>query len=85
MACARPVVSTHLETGVDYINQDGVTGLVVPPQNALALGEALNQLLDQPDLSTRLGRQGRERVEREFTKKMMAEKTFSLYRDLLKE
>lgn len=84
MACARPVVSTRLETGVDYINQDGVTGVVVPPRNAPALEEALNRLLDQPGLSTRLGRRGRERVEREFTKEGMAEKTFSLYRDLMK-
>src|SRR5262249_26291664 len=29
MACGRPVVSTNLETGVPWVNQDGVTGLVV--------------------------------------------------------
>jgi rhamnosyl/mannosyltransferase len=85
MACARPVVSTRLETGVDYINRDGITGLVVPPRDARALGEALNRLLDHPRLGSRLGRQGRERVEEVFTKKRMAEKTFELYRKLLKE
>ena len=31
MAAGRPVVSTNLPTGVPWVNQDGVSGLVVPP------------------------------------------------------
>ncbi len=83
MACSRPVVSTNLDTGVTYINQDGETGLVVPPRDPGALRDALTRLLDDPELREELGSTGRIRVEEEFTKKKMAERTLQLYRDLL--
>jgi len=82
MACSRPVVSTRLDTGVNYINLDHETGLVVPPQDPGKLRDGLNELLDDPELSAELGRRGQLRVEQEFTKKKMAEKTFQLYKEL---
>ena len=39
MASGVPVVSTNLPTGVPWVNQDGVTGLVVPPRDPRALAE----------------------------------------------
>ena len=39
MACGKPVISTELETGTSYVNVHGETGLVVPPNNATALGK----------------------------------------------
>jgi len=82
MACSRPVVSTRLDTGVNYINLDRETGLVVPPQDSGKLRDALNELLSNPELRKKLGRQGRERVKREFTKEKMAVRTFDLYQNL---
>ena len=84
MASARPVVSSRLDTGITYTNQDGITGLVVPPRDSPSLASALNRLLNNPNLAEEMGRQGRLRVEREFTKEKMAEKTFLMYRDLLR-
>lgn len=83
MACSRPVVSTDLNTGVNYINQDGVTGFLVPPRDPRALGEALGRILDDAELGRRLGAQGRQRAEALFTRERMAEKTLLLYRELL--
>jgi len=83
MACSRPVVSTRLDTGVNYINLNRKTGLVVPPQDSGMLRDGLNELLNDPELREKLGRQGRERVEREFTKEKMAERTFELYNKLV--
>ena len=82
MACSRPVVSTRLDTGVTYINRDGETGMVVPPQDPAKLRDALNRLLNNSELSEKLGRRGRERVEQEFTKEKMAEKTYRLYQEI---
>jgi len=31
MACGTPVISTNLQTGVPWVNQDGVSGIVVTP------------------------------------------------------
>ncbi len=85
MASSRPVVSTRLGTGVDYANRDGVTGLLVPPRDVSALENALNRILDNPELGRKMGRRGRLRVEEEFTRQKMAERTYRMYRDLLSQ
>lgn len=83
MACYKPVVSTDLETGVPYVNRNGVTGFVVPPRNPRALAGAINRLLGDESLRTRMGIEGRRRVEREFTKERMAQETLKLYEEVL--
>jgi rhamnosyl/mannosyltransferase len=55
MAAGVPVVSTNLPTGVPWVNQDGVSGLVVPPGDAGALGDAIGRLGRDPALRRRLG------------------------------
>ena len=67
MAAGKPVVSTRLGTGVDWVNVDGTTGVTVPPGDAAALRAALARLLADPQLRTRLGTAGRRRVEERFT------------------
>ncbi|MDD3296474.1 MAG: glycosyltransferase [Candidatus Omnitrophica bacterium] len=79
--CSKPVVSTDLPTGVPFVNLDGITGLVVPPKSSQALANAINTLLEDADLCSRLGKQGKERVESQFTMKGMAQKVISLYKD----
>jgi glycosyltransferase involved in cell wall biosynthesis len=79
MASSRPVISSRLDTGITYSNIDGETGLVVPPRDAEALRDAINSLLNDKDLNTEMGRKGRERVEQEFTKEKMADRTFEMY------
>jgi len=83
MACCKPVVSTYLNTGVPYVNQNGKTGLIVPPRDSRALAGAINRLLEDESLSTRMGIEGRRRVEREFTKERMARETLKLYDEVL--
>jgi rhamnosyl/mannosyltransferase len=83
MACGKPVISTHLETGVQYVNQTGVTGFIVPPRDSEALAGAINRLLEDEKLRTRMGIEGRRRVEREFTKERMAWGTLKLYEEVL--
>lgn len=83
MACGKPVVSTRLETGVQYVNQDGKTGLIVPPRDSEALADAINRLLGDGGLRKRMGFEGRRRVEREFTKEKMARRTLKLYERVL--
>jgi rhamnosyl/mannosyltransferase len=83
MACGRPVVSTSLPTGVSWVNQDGMTGLLVPPADPRALAGAMTRLLDDRSLRERLGADGRRRVEAEFTKKKMGARVLELYREIL--
>ena len=55
MACNKPVVSTDLETGVPYVNRNGITGFVVPPRDSWALAEAINRLLEDESLRNHMG------------------------------
>jgi glycosyltransferase involved in cell wall biosynthesis len=54
MAAGVPVVSTNLPTGVPWVNQDGVSGLVVPPDDSRALAQAIGTLLGNDELRGRL-------------------------------
>jgi glycosyltransferase involved in cell wall biosynthesis len=84
MACYKPVVSTDLQTGVPYVNRNGVTGFVVPPKDPRALAEAINRLLEDEGLKVRMGIEGRRRVEKEFTREKMAGETLKLYEEVLR-
>jgi len=71
MAAGRPVVSTNLPTGVPWVNQDGVSGLVVTPGDAEALGAALGRLLEDSALRQRLGEGARRRAQALFSRERM--------------
>jgi rhamnosyl/mannosyltransferase len=67
MACAKPVISTDLSTGVREVNQVAVTGLVVTRRDVTALRAAMEQLARDSILRHVLGAAGRRRVEEHFT------------------
>ncbi len=80
-ACARPAVAgRHGGTGDAVL--DGVTGLRVDGADAGAVAAALARLLENGDLAARMGRAGRERVERELAWERVAERTAALHRSL---
>jgi len=85
MACGKPVVSTDLPTGVRFVNQHEVTGLLAPPGDAPALAAALNRLLDDPALRSRMGAAGRARVNEQFDVTRMVARTMTVYNDVLRE
>jgi glycosyltransferase involved in cell wall biosynthesis len=65
MAAARPVVSTRL-AGIPESVVHGETGLLVPPEETMALAEALGQLIEDAKLRLHYGRAGRARIEQHF-------------------
>jgi glycosyltransferase involved in cell wall biosynthesis len=84
MVCGKPVVCTQLNNGVNFVNVEGVTGLMVPVGDAKALSEALSTLLDNAFLRERLGQQARERALVTYSLQTMAVSHVKLYQDLLK-
>lgn len=83
MAAGRPVVCCELHNGVNWVNRDGETGLVVPPGDAPALAVALRRLANDRELRQRLGEQARARVLQEFTTEAMARGTLEVYKQVL--
>jgi glycosyltransferase involved in cell wall biosynthesis len=57
-ACGRPLVATDVPGCRDVV-QEGVNGLLVPPQDPAALAEALHTLLIDEKLRARMGAAGR--------------------------
>ncbi|MFA9440007.1 glycosyltransferase family 4 protein [Uliginosibacterium sp. sgz301328] len=56
MAVGLPIVTTAVGSMTDVVH-DRETGLIVPPQDAIRLSEALRRLLNDPALAGRLGQQ----------------------------
>ncbi len=61
MASGCPVVASQIG-GIPDIVVDGETGLLVPPADPVALHQAMDRLLTQPEEMDRLGASGRERA-----------------------
>jgi rhamnosyl/mannosyltransferase len=83
MACGKAVVSTTLCNGVDYVNQHGITGLTVPPNDVHAIADSIKQLLSYDNLRTQLGHQAQKRVLEEFSLEKMRRSTLALYNKVL--
>lgn len=83
MAAGLPCISTELGTGTSFVVQDGVTGLVVPPKQPMALAAAIQQLGEQPDLCQKLGQAGQERAKREFSLAQMVARVEMAYTTVL--
>jgi len=66
LACGLPVVATNWR-GIPSIIEEGVNGYMVEPRDCAALAEKLVQLALDPDLRTRLAKQGRDTYERRLT------------------
>ncbi|MFH0794360.1 MAG: glycosyltransferase [bacterium] len=84
MTCGKPVVSTALDTGVPFVNQHEVTGLVVEPASPRALVGGLNRLLNDESLRKQFGAAARARVLSEFDIAKMGERLKAVYRKVLR-
>lgn len=83
MACGVALVATTGGALPEVVGEDGVTGLLVPPDDPGALAGAIKRLLDDAELRERLGTAGRERVLGRFTWQVTATGTAAEYRRLL--
>ncbi|HQF41829.1 MAG TPA: glycosyltransferase [Ignavibacteriaceae bacterium] len=83
MACGKPLVCTELGTGTSYLNENNITGLVVPPSDSGALADAINKIIKDDNLRLRFGKEGKEKAFSDFTSEKMIKRTYQLYEKLL--
>jgi glycosyltransferase involved in cell wall biosynthesis len=81
-ASARAVVTTDVP-GCRQAVAHEMNGLIVPTRDARALGAAIERLLNDRELRSRLGAMGRERAVREFSHTAIVEQMLRIYSDLL--
>jgi len=77
MAHGKPVVATDVD-GIPELIAEG-TGYVYPHADSHALAARIVELIEQPDVALRMGREGRSLVENKFSQKRFAESMFRLY------
>jgi glycosyltransferase involved in cell wall biosynthesis len=75
------VVATDVGSVAEAI-RNGETGLLVPPEDHVALAGALRRLIEDQALGLRMGERGRQVVLDRFTAEHMAEAFESLYDEL---
>ena len=81
-ASGRALIVTEFAGGGSFV-RDGIEGLVVPPGDVAALGEALERLARDPELRRRLGHAARLRVLQGFTEAHVRETLRGAYLSLL--
>lgn len=84
-AAGVPCISTDLGTGTSWINLDGTTGRVVPPNAPSALAAAVNDLLADPTLRRAMGEAARARARELCDIDGIARQVAALYRQVLSE
>lgn len=65
MASGVACVSTRI-TGIPELIRDGIDGILVTPSDSKELADALENLMDDPELRQELGEAGRRRVSEEY-------------------
>jgi glycosyltransferase involved in cell wall biosynthesis len=78
MACGRPVVASTID-GLSEIVEDGVSGLLVAPDDPTALAHALDALAVDPDLRQSMGVAAHARASDRFDVETMITRTLDFY------
>jgi glycosyltransferase involved in cell wall biosynthesis len=71
--------------GIPDLIKDNQTGLLVPPRDSICLARAMLKLLKDRNLEWKLGQNGREFIQKEFTITRMVDGTEAVYREVLNQ
>lgn len=78
-SAGKPVVATTVG-GLPEMVDDGSTGYLVSPRDAVQLAEVLTRLLLDKPLRRQMGANGKRKIEAECSPTLIAEKTMDVYR-----
>lgn len=84
MASAVPVVMPRASAFTEII-ENAECGLLVEPNSSLALSQALQTLLADPERAQDLGKKGRRAVESHYHQKIMAKNYEALFRKVMEQ
>ena len=85
MACAKPVISCDIANCMSRVNQDGITGFVVPAKSSTLLAKAIERFYCEPHLCKTFGQAAYHYAEERFTNKLMIERMRLLYEKILEK
>ena len=77
-ACGKPIVTTDVPGCREVVTQHD-NGFLVPAKNAIALAEALKELVESLELRIKMGQSSREKAQQEFDEKKIVAETLRVY------
>lgn len=80
---SKPMICCEIGSGVSFVNQHDVTGLVIQPESPGHLADAANRLLLDQSLALRMGTAARERYTQLFSDEALGAAYVRLYSDVL--
>ena len=84
MSAGRPVVATKIpESGVSWVNEDGVSGINVAPRDSKAIAEAILTITDNEATWKKFSAGAAKRFAENFTKEKMISKCLNIYAETL--
>jgi glycosyltransferase involved in cell wall biosynthesis len=78
MSFEMPVIASKVSGSVDIVD-DGVNGILIPPESRDALADAMATIIRDPDRATRLGQNARQKVMSFFSLDSVAQQYSELY------
>ncbi len=81
----KPMISCEIGTGTSFVNRNGETGLVVPPDDPVKFAEAMKIIDQDSDLQKKMGTTAKEHFERELQAKYMGARYLTLYNEVIRK
>lgn len=79
----KPMISCEIGTGTSFVNLDGDTGIVIPPDNPDALSFAMQTIAGDANLARKFAQNARQRYLENFTAHKMALEYVKIYTSLV--
>lgn len=79
----KPMVSCEIGSGTTFVNSANETGLVINPGSPREFREAMQYLLDNPEVAATMGKNAKKRSLELFTADQQAKSYYDLYQQLL--
>jgi glycosyltransferase involved in cell wall biosynthesis len=83
MASGKPVVASMISS-IPEIIEDGVSGILIPPENSNSIYDALSRLLSNPGMCRQLGKNGLKIFNEKFTSYKMIKSYEEVFDRLLR-
>ena len=82
ISCGTPVVASKVG-GIPDIIKDGITGILVPPNDPIKIAKALKKLLGDKELREKYGREGRRMIEQRFSSDCITKEITQIYEKMV--
>lgn len=82
MAMEKPIIAYNIR-GVRDLVEDGINGFLVTFGDIKTLSEKIIYLMEHPEVAKEMGKRGREKIEKEFSLRVILPQMEKLYKDVL--